>query len=203
VYAALRATSVTLQKLLESSLKTDVLLQSFFSGGGMVVSLNSPQEMGDQAQGVSIWLYRVVRDAQTLNAPPVRINATQVKRQPLPVCLHYLITPIVDPGAANGAETEQLILGKVMQVLHDHPLLTSTSLQKEFEGSQVELRVRMEPLTLDELSRVYHALNRSFQLTVSYEVSVVVIESALEPERISPVEVIVPEYAVMVGAEGL
>ena len=37
----------------------------------------------------------------------------------------------------------------------------------------MELKVRLEPLTLEEITRVWEALEGSYQLSVSYEVSVV------------------------------
>jgi len=52
---------------------------------------------------------------------------------------------------------------------------------------------------LDELSRFWEALEGSFQLAVSYEVSVVNIDIALEPIRVAPVEIAMPEMAVIVG----
>ena len=61
----------------------------------------------------------------------------------------------------------------------------------------MELTARLETLSLDEVSRVWEALEGSYQLSVSYEVSVVNIESLTEPERISPVFVPRPEYGVI------
>ncbi len=58
MYTALRATSRTLAKFLETKFQADPLLSGFF-GGGMVVSLNTPQEMNEKpAEGLSVWLYR-------------------------------------------------------------------------------------------------------------------------------------------------
>ena len=69
MYTALRATSRTLSKFLETSFLADPLLSGFF-GGGMVVSLATPQEMNEKpAEGLSVWLYRIIRDEQRLNDP--------------------------------------------------------------------------------------------------------------------------------------
>ena len=200
MYTALRATSRTLAQFLETRFQSDPALQAFFSGG-MVVSLNTPNEMTQRpAEGLSVWLYRVMRDDQRLNDPPRRLNATQLEPPPLPVRLHYLMTPVTNERTGN-PETEQLILGKVLQLFHSHPLLRGADLQAEFSGTDVELHARLEPLTLEEITRVWEALEGSYQLSVSYEVSVVNIMSEQEPERISPVEVVMPEYGVIVPSE--
>ena len=166
----------------------------------MVVSPHTPQEMIEKnVQGVSVWLYRVVRDPERLNDPSERVAWDQLKPPPLPVRLHYLITPITDDQLNVSPYTEQKILGKVLQTFHSHALLRGANLKEEFEGTQVELRVRLEPLSLEEITRVWEALEGSYQLSVSYEVTLVNIDSALEPEKVSPVAVALPEYGLIVS----
>ena len=205
MYTALRATSQTLAAYIRQRLEAEPNLAPFFgSSGTMVVSLNTPQEMTQPPaqQGVSVWLYRVIRDEQRLNAPPERLGPNQLRYPPLPLCLHYLVTPVIDSnGNGAGPEVEQTVLGKVLQIFHDHPRLRGTALRDDFSGTTVELRVRLEPLTLEEITRVWEGLHSSYQLSVSYEVSVVNIASAMEPESISPVFTALPEYGVIVSAE--
>jgi len=200
MYTALRATSKTLAGYLEKQFKADADIGPFFSGGTMVVSLNTPKEMLDRAtQGVSVWLYRVMRDEERLNAPPFRRDFNSLERVPLPMRLHYLITPIVNTtDNVVGPETEQVFLGKVMQIFHDHATLRGADLQDAYIGTEVELHIRLESLNLEEITRVWEALEGSYQLSISYEVGVVDIESAMEPERVSPVTVALPEYGVNV-----
>ncbi|HET9297769.1 MAG TPA: DUF4255 domain-containing protein [Candidatus Binatia bacterium] len=199
MYTALRATSRTLAKFLETKFQADPLLSGFF-GGGMVVSLATPQEMNEKpAEGLSVWLYRIIRDEQRLNDPPVRISATELQPPPLPVRLHYLITPVTNQQTGD-PETEQLILGKVLQLFHSQSVLRGADLQAEFSGTETELRVRLEPQSLEEVTRVWEALEGSYQLSVSYEVSVVNILPELEPEQVSPVMISMPEYGLIVSS---
>lgn len=199
MYTALRATSQTLSRYLEARFQADAVLASFFNGGGMVVSLNTPQEMTDKpAEGLSVWLYRVVRDDQRLNDPPERLNPNQTRPTPLPVRLHYLLTPVTNKKLGD-PETEQLIMGKVLQTFHSHPVFRGTDLQAEFAGTEVELKVRLEAMSMDEITQVWEALEGSYQLSVSYEVSVVNIASEIEPDSVVPVEVVMPEYGLIVS----
>lgn len=203
MYTALRATSQTLIRYLRQRFIADPVLAPFFdplAGGTMVISMNTPEELhSSSTEGLSVWLYRVVRDEDRLNALPERIAADLLRPPPLPLRLHYLLTPITESASVTGPETEQVILGKVLQTFHDRPQLRGADLQDDFIGTDAELNVRLEALNLDEISRVWEALDASYQLSVSYEVTVVNIRSDLEPERISPVLVARPEYGVIVG----
>jgi hypothetical protein len=206
MYTALSATSRTLQGRLEREFRSDANLAGHFDpdvAGPMVVSLNTPKEMLErETEGVSLWLYRLVRDEQRLNTPPVRVSEDQFRRAPLPVRLHYLITPVISStDLIHGPEMEQIVLGKVLQVFHDHPSQRCSALQGDFVGTDVELHVRLEQLTLEEIARVWDALDRSYQLSVSYEVSVVEIESALQPRVVPAVREAAPEQGLLLESE--
>src|SRR5262245_62127969 len=133
MYTALRATSQTLATYLRQQFEADPDLAPFFnaaSGGTMQVRLNTPREMIDaNLAGLSVWLYRVIRDEERLNAPPQRTRPNLLQPPPLPVRLHYLVTPITGAQSQIGPETEQVILGKVLQIFHDHPTLRGSDLQ--------------------------------------------------------------------------
>jgi hypothetical protein len=192
--------------VLERELRADVNLATYFNpgaAGAMVVSLNTPQEMQERSiEGVSLWLYRVMRDDHRLNSPPLRVSETQVRRTPLPVRLHYLITPIVNSTeTVYGPELEQIFLGKALEVFYDYPNQRGSALRGDFTGTDVELHVRLEPLSLEEITRVWDALERSYQLSVSYEVTVVEIESALQPRIETPVREVFAEHGVIAGSE--
>ncbi len=202
MFTALGDTSRTLVSLLQTELENDI---EYFRNGTMIVSLNNPQEMqgAGPRQGLSLWLYRVVRDEQRLNAPRRRLSPSQFERVPLPVRLHYLATPLASPQSTDPLSPvlEQTILGKVLQVFHDHAVLRGSDLAGDFTGTDLELRVRLETMSLEEITRVWDALERSYQLSVSYEVSIVYISSQQEPVVAQPVEVALPEYGVIVDTE--
>lgn len=202
MYTWVRATTVTMTELLQEHFEADVNLGAVFNpalGGTMAVSASTPQEMNENSIiGLSVWLYQIARDDQLLNHPPRRIGFDQVERRRLPLRLHYLMTPIVDGiGTGTGPQMEQAIIGKVLQILHDHPLLSGADLRDDLVGSGVEIAVRLEPLALEEVTRVWDALEQSYQLCISYEVSVVMLASDEEARRIAPVDVAEPEYGVI------
>jgi hypothetical protein len=201
VYTALSAASKTLQSYLKSRLLEEPDLAPFFgSSGSMQVLLNTPEEMTDRAiDGLSVWLYRIVRDEERVNAPAERTSDNRLRRTPLPLRLHYLITPVIQEATDNTPETIQKILGKVLQVFYEHPIFRGAELLGGLDRSQTELTVRLESLSLEEIARLYEALLRSYQVSAAYEVSVVYLDVYSEPERVSPVQVVTPNYGVIVA----
>jgi hypothetical protein len=202
MYTALFATSQTLADFLQNRLENDPNLRTFFNsglGGTMVVSLRNPEEMADRnEQGLSLWLYRVTRDEDRLNDPMERITPSLFREPPLPLRLHYLFTPVVDASTANNAEIEQRVLGKVLQSLYGHPLFRGTELSSDFSGTDTELRVRLEPMSVEDATRIWNALEQPYQLSISYEVTLVKIDSEIF-ESNTPVTEVIPDYGVIVG----
>jgi hypothetical protein len=200
MFTHIRAASLTLQNVLQRSLRADPSLAQMFDpslGGNAIVSLATPDGMEAAGDiGLSMWLYRLVRDEQTLNQPPRRLSGNLIRRQPLPLRAHYLVTPIITGNARIPApEAEQLIIGRVLQTLHDEPLISGPDLAGSYQGTTVELAARLETLGLDETSRIWEGLERPYQLSVSYEVAIVVIGSALQPREAPPVKVAMAEVA--------
>ena len=188
MYTALRATSTTLSDLLTSELKDQ--FESTWE-----VTLNTPQEMNEAGtQGLSVWLYKIERDNQHLNSPPKQTSLNRLIHKPLPLRLHYLMTPLV-----NDPKEKQKILGKVLQTFHDHPEVAGSTLREDFQGTSVKLLVRLESLGLEELTRVWDSLEISYQLCISYEVTPVMVDSALEAADGALVDSAVPEYGVITG----
>jgi Pvc16 N-terminal domain len=197
MHQALVGITTTLVDFLQARLVTDAVLGPFFST--RVVSPATPEELDEGNQeGLSIWLYRVVRDDNRLNEQPHRFSAVESRFPPLPLRLHYLVTPFVRLNNVNAWETEQLTMGKVMQALHDHPGFSGADLAGPLSGADVEFHVRLETLSLEELARIWEALSRPYQLSISYEVAVALIDSE-RTERTNPVLVAEPRTGIVVA----
>jgi hypothetical protein len=94
----------------------------------------------------------------------------------------------------DGPELEQNILGVVLQVFNDHATLSGADLLGDLAGSSLQIHVRLESLDLDQMSRMWEALERSYQLCISYEAAVVPIDSGMQPIASTPVDVVLPMY---------
>jgi hypothetical protein len=61
--------------------------------------------------------------------------------------------------------------------------------------------VHLEALGLDEITRVWEALGGSYQLSVSYEVTLARIETSVDARRVSLVESVRPDAALILDRE--
>jgi uncharacterized protein DUF4255 len=186
-YSALRRVSTKLAALLKQSFLADPVLQPLFAGTH-VVSLATPKEMRKPpgAVGLSLWLYLVQRDAFLANRPPERIDETHIRMTPIPIDLHYLVTPITDD-----PDTEQLIMGKVLEVFHERSNLPPDPAFPELTD---EIRITLEPLDLESITRVWTALEEPYQLCASYLVEVVNVTPGEAPTVAVPVLEKISEY---------
>jgi hypothetical protein len=201
MFTVLRAASRTIRHLLTAGLVAEPSLKSFFGPGGkMKVSLLTPEQMTVVGtEGISVWMYRVVRDEERLNDPDVRLNSGLLLPPPLPLRAHYLVTPMTSAAAGGGPETDQVLLGKLLQVFNDHPKLRGADLRDELSGTDAVLNVRLEPLSLQDIYQIWDALEGSYRLSVSYEVTVLNIDPAQEPSGVGTVTAILPNYEEIVG----
>jgi len=144
---------------------------------------------------VNIFLYRVTENGYLQNQEiPGRGSPGAYGHPPLSVNLHYLVTAYGSVQVPNGGgvmfddTTSHFLLGSAMRVLHDLPVVTEMittvrppsglvvlhdSLRDEFE----QVKVTVEPLTLEDVTKVWTALALRFRLSAAYVVNVVQIES--------------------------
>lgn len=140
------------------------------------ISLESPFDLRDNdAVRLSIYLYRVVEDANTKNRFPVPGNGGSLRKPPLTLDLHYLVTPMV-----GAPREQQILLGKVMQVLYDRAILEGNDLVGSLAAVNEPLRIILNSVSLEETARVWQAMEMSYRLSVCYLVRVAMLDSTRE-----------------------
>jgi len=148
------------------------------------ISLQSPKELAeDSSVRLSIYLYRVVENAFLKNQPMAAADGRRQQVAPLALDLCYLVTPLV-----GTPREQQIVLGKVMQVFYDRALLEGTDLSAAMADTGEDVRVVLNPVTLEETTRVWQALEMSYRLSVCYLVRVALVDSRRRRETAPVVE---------------
>jgi hypothetical protein len=155
------------------------------------ITIHTPSEHDDTDKPrVNLFLYRVTESPFLKNQEvPGRGQPEPHGHPPLSLDLHYLVTAYgttEEAGAQFSDETvAQWLLGSAMSALHDYPVITAdlktssghTILDAGLLGEFEQVRLCLEPLTLEDLSKVWTALALPFRLSAAYTVGVVQIES--------------------------
>jgi len=174
-YTVLAEVGESLVSVLAQELLADPRIDDLMDNESRI-SLESPFDLRDNdSVRLSVYLYRVVEDASTKNQFPVSGNGGRLRKPPLTLDLHYLVTPL-----AGFPREQQTILGKVMQVLYDRAILEGPDLKGSLADAAEQIRVILNPVTLEETTRVWQALEMSYRLSVCYVARVAMVDSGRE-----------------------
>jgi Pvc16 N-terminal domain len=142
---------------------------------------------------MTIFLFEVIEDFSLRNRPQVRQvtppNLT-MQKPPMALVLKFLLTPW-----SGDRITDHRMLGRALQVLYDDAILSGPQLQGGLVGSGEALKVTLAPLTLEERTRVWHAVQRPYRLSLNYEVRVINLDAVRQETRV-PVRTRVLDAAV-------
>jgi hypothetical protein len=127
---------------------------------------------------LTVFLYEIAEDPTSRNRPPVRSRPPEppaARKPPMALLLRYLITPW-----GGDQETQQRMLGRALQTFYDDAILDGAQLSGGLAGSVDSLHLTLTPLTLDQKSWVWYAIQKPYRLSLNYEVRVVNLDSAVQ-----------------------
>jgi hypothetical protein len=138
-------------------------------------SLGSPANLvlaEGETGSVNIYLYQVLESPHGKNRSwSTRPNGDR-EYPPLQLKLYYMLTPY-----AGDLLTEHHILGDTMRTLYDNAILRGTDLPESLRLHVDQIAIALMPLQLEELTRIWSALQSAYRLSVAYEVRVVPVQS--------------------------
>jgi len=147
----------------------------------------------DKARGtitsnqLNLFLYQVLPDAAWRNRDvPRQVKPGETGMSPLALNLHYLMT-VFGRENDNSQPFDHHLLGKAMSILYDHALLGPDEIKLALPGSGLEqqverVRITLQPLSLEDISKLWTGFATQYRLSVGYDVSVVLIDST-QPVR--------------------
>ncbi len=129
---------------------------------------------------INIFLYQTNVNPALRNMDlPHQVKPGERGHPPLALNLYYLLTPY--SGDNNSTENQRL-LGRAMSILHDNAVLNRETIKGISPNGnlheQIEsVRLTFQPLTLDEMSKLWNMFQTQYRTSVAYEASVVLIDS--------------------------
>jgi hypothetical protein len=129
---------------------------------------------------VNLFLYHTEVSAAWRNMDmPRRTRPGEGGFPPLALNLFYLVTVYAEDDSELIA---QVLLGTAMRILHDHPVLDRAEIRSALAPSELDsqverVRITPQPITLDELARLWSGFQAEYRLSAAYQAAVVLIES--------------------------
>ncbi len=180
--SAIAAVTATLHRLLEDGIRQDgsplpetVRPQSEIRC--TTLPLDQANDENRDRNRINIFLYQTQVNAALRNMDINNLKGSD--RPPLALNLYYLLTAY---GEDHNRFVDHLLLGRAMRVMHDLPQLTRADLRATLAASglhaQVErVRIRPQPMPVDEMSKLWAAFQSQYRVSAAYEVAVVLIDS--------------------------
>jgi hypothetical protein len=185
-FAAVNEVTRALRMLLHSQL-TQV-------SASAVVTLLPPGADLPVVSGVNLYLYRVVESPVSKNRPWPGDRATPPASRPaLGLELSYLLTPLgtrPDDASFQLGDDAHTMLGVAMLTLQENPVLNEVHIPG-FDADAIlppfllnsfeQVKITLAPTNLEDLSKIWAAINQPYRLSVAYDVSLVHLTPATPP----------------------
>lgn len=141
------------------------------------------------AEGLSLFLYRVTTSTVRRNVPPRPAAAGRRNRPPLPLDLHFLLSPW-SPSAVR----QHRLLAWAMRTLEDTPTLEAGFLNHYGPGDPETFRpdeavtLVFDPLSIQDMLNVWEIGKPNIQVSATYVARMVMIDSRVLDEEAGPVQ---------------
>ena len=116
------------------------------------VGLCSPTDRGDYMVGIHLY---DIRESEELRVNTMIARGTEeLQYPPSYVNLYYMITVTSTGDIKFRSGEEHKILGRIIQILADHPCLDRETLEPKTVRKQLDVEISMQNLTLEDKMRI-------------------------------------------------
>ena len=179
---AIAAVTATLRKLIDDQMRREPAPQD-------TSVTTQPPDKVPAAPGnlINLFLYQTSLNGAWRNADmPRQVRSGETGQTPLALNLHYILTAYSKDDDKPEPVSHQH-LGRARSILHDHPVLSADDIRSALPPAerddfdlydQIErVRITPQPLTLDEMSKLWTLFQVKYRVSATYQVAVVLIES--------------------------
>jgi hypothetical protein len=183
-YSAIAATSQAILGLLKAAAKDSEFAEASID----LVPSAELQKPAAERQAVTIYLYRVAVNQTRRNLPSRRGADGVLRRPPIPIDLHYLLT-----AWSRIPVTQHRLLGWCIRVLQDTPTLPAGFLNQfgpepdAFRDDE-SVEVIFEALSRQEMTDAWEVAKANQQPSATYVARIIEIESEVEVHEHAPVQ---------------
>jgi hypothetical protein len=176
---AIGAVTATLRNLLDAEIAQE--------GGGLHVTTLAPDKahafgQNDGNGRINLFLYHTqINPAWRNRDLPRQVKPNETGFPALALDLFYIVTAY-EKTEGDSSVLAHRLLGRAMLVLHDHPVLGADEIRAAVANNdladQIEhVRLTPQPLSLEELSKLWMIFQTGYRISAAYQASLVLIDS--------------------------
>jgi hypothetical protein len=135
----------------------------------------SPADKGDLY--LSIYLYNIKESGDNRQTRMISRGPGEIQFPPQTVDLYYLLTAHSTAELQSRVLDEHRIIGRAIQVLYDSSILRGSALVGTLADHGEEVRIVMDPISGEALTRMWNFGDAPYRLSVSYIAGPINIDS--------------------------
>jgi len=136
------------------------------------ISLTHPKEIEKSKDySLLIFPYNFSEHSVMRNQPDLGADGATARFPSLFLALHFLFI-----AKAKSIDQDCRILGKVIETFVDNPILRGSILRGGLAGTDAQLKVMLDSLSIDDLNKLWSVLGTSYRPCLSYTVLPVQVE---------------------------
>lgn len=136
------------------------------------IMLTTPSDKNADFQ-LGLYLYDIQEMREYRQTEYVRISPSKRKLPPKPLNLYYAVYINSKSQMSVDAENEQRILGRVMQILMDYPILP----EELTDEDEMAPTITVQTMSFEEKSKLWSVLNIPYQLAIYFSAAPVLLSS--------------------------
>ena len=144
------------------------------------IQLLSPSDAAGKDVRLTLYLYSVIETPSLKNEPRQFMTAKEARQPPLFLDLYFMLTcyPKGEDDLDKRSHEDRQVLGWAMRVFYDNGILKGSVLKGDLEGTGEELRLSLNPINLEDLTRIWSVFpDTPYRTSVSYLVTPASVQS--------------------------
>ena len=170
-YSVISDVSRTIVDLLQAELVPEPVAQREQIGAC------DPHDRGNLVVGVHI--YDISESGEARPNGPVLQPDGSLRNPPVSLYLSLMVSVASKAEKETRAIDEQMIMGRVIQVLEDNKRLPEKYMPPALRAAGEVIRVSNVPMELEEKTKIWTMFSESYKLSVFYKIGPVLLESAV------------------------
>ncbi len=171
-YTALVEASNALTEMLRSTLTPEPVANR------ETIALCSPHD--SENNQLTLYLYHVEEEVQNLTSGYYQADQDIQRIHPAQYVLHYLITAHSKAPLQLREADQYRLMGAVLQVLRDHPIIPWEYLEGSLAEEKAELHVMVEKTPVEQMLKIWNNTTKDYKLSLVVMLTGVTIKSMRE-----------------------